>query len=40
LVVAVAMVEADVGVETERSEFDDVRLKDRQACAIMLTAVR
>ena len=30
----------DVGVETVRSEADDVRLKDRQACAIKLTAVR
>lgn len=32
--------EVVVVAETERSEFDDVRLKDRQACAIRLTAVR
>ena len=28
-----------VGVETVRSEADDVCLKDRQACVIKLTAV-
>jgi len=40
LVVVVAVAGPDVGVETERSEVDDVCLKDRQTCAIKLTAVR
>ena len=40
LVVVGAEAGPDVGVETVRSEADDVRLKDRQACAIKLTAVR
>ena len=39
LVVVGAEVGPDVGVETVCSEADDVRLKDRQACAIKLTAV-
>ena len=40
VVVVGAEVGPDVGVETVRSEADDLRLKDRQACAIKLTAVR
>ena len=40
VVVVGAKVGPDVGVETVRSEADDLRLKDRQACAIKLMAVR
>lgn len=40
VIVAVAVAGVDVGLETESSEADDVRLKDRRACANKLTAVR
>jgi len=40
LAVVVAAAWLNVGVETERSEVDDGRLKDRQACAMKFTAVR
>ena len=38
--VAVVVVKFAVGLWTERSEDDDERLKDRQACASRLTAFR
>ena len=39
VVVVGAEVGPDVGVETVRSEANDLCLKDRQACAIKLMAV-